>query len=101
MKDFLGRHEAHDTTDFLELALGTPIDLWLGEENETDEERAARLDAARDILADDPAMVDRTTRLAVETIGATMPDLLRLAPAVVPAPAVRRPRRPLGHGVAA
>ncbi len=100
MKHYLAGHEAHSTTDFLELALGTPIDLWLGEENETPEERAARLDAARDILADDPGLVDRTTRLAVETIGARMPDLLRLAPAV-PDPAVRRPRRPLGVGVAA
>ena len=63
-------------------------------------ERAARLDAARDILADDPSLVDRTTRLAVETIGTTMPDLLRLAPTPT-VPAVRRPRRPLGLGVAA
>ncbi|MDI5968623.1 hypothetical protein POF50_004560 [Streptomyces sp. SL13] len=101
MKDYIGRHAAHDTTDFLELALGTPIDLWLGEDGETDEERAARLDAARDILADDPAMVDRTTRLAVETIGATMPDLLRLAPAAPAVPAARRPRRTPGMGVAA
>ena len=100
MKDYIGRHQARTTDDFLELALGTPLDLWLGEENETAEERAARLDAARDILADDPDLVDRTTRLAVETIGATMPDLLRLAPAPT-VPAVRRPRRPLGMGVAA
>ncbi|MDI5971860.1 hypothetical protein POF50_021415 [Streptomyces sp. SL13] len=100
MKDYIGRHTAHSTTDFLELALGTPLDLWLGEDDETPEERAGRLDAARDILADDPELVDRTTRLAVETIGATMPDLLRLAP--VPAvPAVRRRRRALGVGVAA
>ncbi len=100
MKTFIAGHQAHDTTDFLELALGTPVALWLGEENETDEERAARLDAARDILADDPNLADRTLCLAVETIGATMPDLLRLAPAPV-VPAARRPRRTLGTGVAA
>ncbi len=102
MKDYIGRHTAHSTADFLELALGTPVALWLGEDDETPEERAARLDAARDILADDPGMVDRTVRLAVETIGATMPDLLRLAPTPAPSvPASRRPRRPLGMGVAA
>ena len=101
MKTYIGRHAAHGTADFLELALGTPVALWLGEENETDEERAARLDAARDILADDPGMVDRTVRLAVETIGTTMPDLLRLAPATPAVPAARRSRRPLGMGVAA
>ena len=98
MKNFIGPSEARSTDDFLELALGTPVDLWLGIEDETPQERAARLDAARDILADDPGLVDRTTRLAVETIGATMPDLLRLAPAV---PAVVRPRRRPRSGVAA
>lgn len=100
MKHYIGRDEARSTTEFLELALGTPLDLWFGEDNETPAERAARLDAARDILTDDPDMVDRITRLTVETIGATMPDLLRLVPAT-PTPAVRRPRRPLGMGVAA
>ena len=80
MRNFIGHTETRSTKDFIELALGTPLDLWLGEEGESDQERAARLDAARDILADDPGLLDRTTRLAVETIGATMPDLLRLAP---------------------
>ena len=94
---YIGRHKATDPTDFIELALGTPLDLWLGAEGETPEEQAARLDAARDILADDPGLVDRTTRLAVETIGATMPDLIRLAPT---APAAR-PRRTHRAGVAA
>jgi hypothetical protein len=98
MKHYIGLHQARDTADFLELALGTPLDLWLGEDGESPQERAARLDAARDILADDPGLVDRTTRLAVETIGATMPDLLRLVPT---APAVARPRRTPRTGVAA
>lgn len=96
---YVGQHKATDPTDFIELALGTPLDLWLGVEGETAEKRAARLDAARDILADDPSLVDRTTRLAVETIGATMPDLLRLAPA--PAAPVVRSRRTRRTGVAA
>jgi hypothetical protein len=99
MKDFIGRHEARSTNDFLELALGTPLELWLGEDGESEEERAARLDAARDILADDPALCDRIAQVAVETIGDTMPELLRLAPAVS---TVVRPRRGTARiGVAA
>jgi len=99
MKNFIGHTEARSTEDFIELALGTPLALWLGEDGESDEERAARMDAARDILADDPALFDRTTRLAVETIGATMPDLLRLAPVLAADSAGRR--RASRAGVAA
>ena len=80
MRTIVAGHEARSVEEFIELAIGTPVALWLGEEGESDEERSARMDAARDILADDPGLLDRTTRLAVETIGATMPDLLRLAP---------------------
>jgi hypothetical protein len=47
-------------------------------------------------------MMDRTTRLAVETIGATMPDLLRLAPTTAYQPVIRpRSRRAPWTGVAA
>nr|WP_202451065.1 hypothetical protein [Streptomyces sp. SID4948] len=70
--------------------MGTPLDLWIGVEGESEQDRAAREAAARDILADDPGMVDRITALAVETIGRTMPELLHLAPASRPAPVVRR-----------
>lgn len=38
----------------LENVLGTPAELWLGEQEETPEERGARLAAAADILSDDP-----------------------------------------------
>jgi hypothetical protein len=96
MRDFIGPHRATTTNDFLELALGTPLELWLGEDGETDEERAAREAAARDIIADDPALFDRTTALAVETIGRTRPELLRLAPAPAPVVLARRPRRRKG-----
>ena len=61
MYDFVGPHRAVSTTEFIELALGTPVELWLGVEGESDEERAAREAAARDILADDPGMLDRVT----------------------------------------
>lgn len=100
MMDFIGPHRALNTTDFLELALGTPLDLWLGEDGETPEETAARLAAARDILADDPDLFDRTAALAVETIGRTMPELLALVPAAGPATVAQR-RRNSRKGVAA
>ncbi|MFE5125484.1 hypothetical protein [Streptomyces sp. NPDC056669] len=70
MKSFIGHHEVATDTDYLELALGTPLELWLGEEGESDEERAARLDAARDILADDPELIDSVSRIAAEAIEA-------------------------------
>ncbi|MFB7762622.1 hypothetical protein [Streptomyces xiamenensis] len=69
MRSFIGTHEVLDNADFLELALGTPPELWLGSESETDEDRAARMDAAADILADDPeliAPVAAVTVMAVE-----------------------------------
>lgn len=90
MYDFVGPHRAVSTNEFIELALGTPLDLWLGVEGESEHDKAARMAAARDILADDPGMVDRTTALAVETIGRTMPELLHLAPSPRPATVVRR-----------
>ncbi|SEG18459.1 hypothetical protein SAMN05216223_103539 [Actinacidiphila yanglinensis] len=49
---------------------------------------------ARDILADDPGLFDRTTALAVDAIGRTRPELLRLTP--VPRPITRNHRRPTG-----
>ncbi|MGY5044802.1 hypothetical protein ACWDE0_03945 [Streptomyces sp. 900105755] len=53
MRTFVAGQEAHDDTEFAELALGIDIDLFRGPlESETDSERAAREDAARDILAD-------------------------------------------------
>ncbi len=71
MKTFIAGHEARTTNDALELALGTPLALWLGEDGETEQERAARLDAARDILADDPELLDRVTAFAAGLIDVT------------------------------
>ncbi|WP_329315682.1 hypothetical protein [Streptomyces sp. NBC_01262] len=96
MKDFIGRHHVMTPSDLLELALGTPLDLWLGEDGENEEERAAREAAARDILADDPALADRTLRVAAQAIEAHMPELFRITP---PPSAVRR--RAARTGVAA
>lgn len=71
MKTFIAGHEARTVDDALELALGTPLALWLGVDDETNQERAARLDAARDILADDPELLDRVTALAATLVDIT------------------------------
>ncbi|MET8177238.1 hypothetical protein [Streptomyces sp. NPDC005336] len=53
MRTFVAGQEAHGDTEFAELALGIDVDLFRGPlKAETDSERAAREDAARDILAD-------------------------------------------------
>ncbi|MFF2021864.1 hypothetical protein ACFVW2_08655 [Streptomyces sp. NPDC058171] len=109
MKHIVAGHVAADTTDFIELAmgtpvdlwsgdetpleqiesaLGTPVDLWLGVEGESPLEREARVDAARDILADTPHLTDDTLRLAARIIEDHAPDLFN----VVALP--QRPTRP-------
>ena len=90
MRSYIGRHQAVSDTDFVELALGTPVELWLGVEGETEEERAGRLAAARDILADDPTLSDRVSRVAAEVIEAYAPELFGVVP--LPRPAGRRQR---------
>ncbi|WP_405647295.1 hypothetical protein [Streptomyces sp. NBC_00019] len=53
MRTFVAGHEAYDETEFAELALGIDIELFRGPlEFETNHERAAREDAARDVLQD-------------------------------------------------
>ncbi|MGW5582462.1 hypothetical protein [Streptomyces sp. NPDC003857] len=84
MRTYVGHQQAISTEDFAELALGTPIELWLGVEGETDEERAAREDAARDILADNPDFPDDLVRLAAQVIEEN-PDLFDVVPLVRPA----------------
>ncbi|MGW2352118.1 hypothetical protein [Actinacidiphila glaucinigra] len=79
-------------TEFVELALGTPVDLWLGVEGESEMERAARLAAARDILADDPTLPDRLSQVAAEAVEAYAPELFAAA-ALPRATPRRRPRR--------
>jgi hypothetical protein len=91
MRRYVGRHSAVTDTDFVELALGTPVELWLGVPGESEEERAARLAAARDILADDPGLPDRVSRVAAEAIEAYAPELFNVA--TLPQPARRHARR--------
>lgn len=95
MRTYIGRQQAISAEDFAELALGTPIELWLGVEGETDEERAARLDAARDILADNPDLPDDLIRMAAEAIEEN-PDLFDVIPLARPSR-----RRVARKGVAA
>ncbi|MEU0452741.1 hypothetical protein ABZ322_06855 [Streptomyces sp. NPDC006129] len=96
MRAYIGRQQAVSVEDFAELALGTPVELWLGVEGETDEERAAREDAARDILADNPDLPDDLIRIAAQVIEEN-PDLFDVIPLTRPA----RGRRSARKGVAA
>ncbi|MXM64812.1 hypothetical protein GR925_15505 [Streptomyces sp. HUCO-GS316] len=96
MRTYIGRQQAISAEDFAELALGTPVELWLGVEGETDEERAAREDAARDILADDPDLPDNLIRIAAQVIEEN-PDLFDVTPLTRPA----RRRRAARKAVAA
>ncbi|MCX4435513.1 hypothetical protein [Streptomyces mirabilis] len=96
MRTYIGRQQAVSPEDFAELALGTPVELWLGVEGETDEERAAREDAARDILAESPNLPDDLIRMAAVVIEEN-PDLFDVIPLTRPA----RRRRPARKGVAA
>ncbi|MGA5452371.1 hypothetical protein ACPCVO_37625 [Streptomyces umbrinus] len=96
MRTYIGRQQAISTEDFAELALGTPVELWLGVEGESDAERAAREDAARDILADDPDLPDDLIRMAAQVIEDN-PDLFDVITLSRPA----RRRRAARKGVAA
>ncbi|MFJ6085378.1 hypothetical protein ACIQI8_28670 [Streptomyces sp. NPDC092369] len=53
MRTFVAGQEAYGDLEFVELALGIDVDLFRGPlQFETDGERAAREDAAHDVLAD-------------------------------------------------
>lgn len=93
MKSIVAGHVAVTATEFVELALGTPVDLWLGVEGESEMERAARLAAARDILADDPTLPDRLSQVAADAVEAYAPELFAAAAALPRATPRRRPRR--------
>ncbi|WP_406508410.1 hypothetical protein [Streptomyces sp. NBC_00212] len=98
MKNIVAGHVPVTAIEFVELALGTPVDLWLGVEGESEMERAARLDAARDILTDYPNLPDQVSRVAAEAIEAFAPELFNVVPL---AGSTSRRRRPSRSGVAA
>ncbi|WP_435218968.1 hypothetical protein [Streptomyces sp. bgisy034] len=116
MRTYIGLQQAVSAEDFIELALGTPVELWLGTEGEASEEctpcknraegdrlctvcgdRAARIDAARDILADNPELPDDVARIAAEVIEEHAPELFNVVPLARPA----RRRRSSRKGAAA
>lgn len=92
MKSYVGSHQVVSADDYIELALGTPVELWLGVDGESEMERAARQDAARDILADNPHLVDDVTRLAAHAIESHVPAPGNVLPLARPV-ARRRPVR--------
>ncbi|MFG2500031.1 hypothetical protein ACGFSB_17695 [Streptomyces sp. NPDC048441] len=97
MRSYIGGNQAVSATDFVELALGTPVELWLGVDGESELERAARLDAARDILAENPHLPDDAIRIAAAAIEEHVPELFNVVPLTRP---VRRSRRVRKEAVA-
>ena len=93
MRSYISGHQAVTRNDFIELALGTPVELWLGVEGESELERAARLDAARDILADDPGMPDDAIRIAAAAIEDHAAELFNVVPLARPASRRRSARK--------
>ncbi|MGH4027836.1 hypothetical protein ACQB60_02730 [Actinomycetota bacterium Odt1-20B] len=93
MRSYIGGHQAVTDLDFVELALGTPVELWLGVEGESQEERDARLDAARDILAVNPHLPDDALRVAAVAIEAHAPELFNVVPLARPTARTRRVRK--------
>jgi hypothetical protein len=84
MRAYIGRHRVLTNTDLAELALGVGTDatLWLGDGDETPTERAARLDAALDILADDPDLAPAVAAVMAAALEEA-PDLLGGSPVLV------------------
>ncbi|WKK27035.1 hypothetical protein QZH56_16440 [Streptomyces olivoreticuli] len=93
MRMYIGGHQVVNDFDFVELALGTPVELWLGVDGESEMERAARLDAARDILAENPGFPDDAIRVAAAAIEEQAPELFNVVPLAQAMPRFRRVRR--------
>jgi hypothetical protein len=85
MKCIVAGHEAVTAAEFAELAFGIDLELFAGPAvAESDEDRAARLDVAREVLAE--------LREQDPQAAAFAEFLLRTSPLKSP-PAVRRSRR--------
>ncbi|WP_405536395.1 hypothetical protein OG787_24545 [Streptomyces sp. NBC_00075] len=85
MKCIVAGHEAVTATEFAELAFGIDLELFAGPAKESAEDRAIRLDVAREVLAelreDDPQAA------------AYAATLLRTSPLKDARAVARRPRR--------
>ncbi|MEW2566106.1 hypothetical protein [Streptomyces sp. NPDC047070] len=84
MKCIVAGHEAVTASEFAELALGIDLELFTGLAAESDIDRAARLDVAREVLAE--------LRESDPQTAAYAQSLLRTSP-LNPRSAVRRSRR--------
>lgn len=84
MRAYIGRHEVRTNQDIAELALGvgTVAELWLGAGDETSGERAARMDAALDMLSDDPELAPAVAVVMAAALEQS-PDLLGGSPVLV------------------
>lgn len=85
MKCIVAGHEAVTAKDFAELAFGIDLELFTGSAAETDDDRRARLDVARAVLAE--------LRESDPEAAAYATALLRTSPMKGRRPAGRRPRR--------
>lgn len=96
MKTIVAGREPVTATEFVELALGIDLELFTGSPTESVMDRAARLDVAREVLAD--------LRESDPETAAHAESLMRVLPLKQPRPsgrhARRTARRPLHEGTA-
>ncbi|GAB2993567.1 hypothetical protein GCM10023080_069840 [Streptomyces pseudoechinosporeus] len=85
MKCIVAGHVAVTPTEFAELAFGIDLELFAGTGRESESERAARLDVAREVLAE--------LRESDPEAAAFAESLLRTSPQKNARAAARRPRR--------
>ncbi|SDK79629.1 hypothetical protein [Streptomyces indicus] len=96
MRTYIGGHQAVNADDFEELALGEERAFWLeavfGKPGESEQERQAREDAARDMLADSehPELPEQVCRIVAEAIESRAAELFNVVPLM--RPTSRRPR---------
>ena len=85
MKCIVAGHVAVTPTEFAELAFGIDLELFNGPGRESESDRAARLDVAREVLAE--------LRESDPEAAAFAESLLRTSPLKDARAAARRPRR--------
>ncbi|MFI6950745.1 hypothetical protein [Streptomyces sp. NPDC050422] len=85
MKTIVAGREPVTRTEFIELALGIDLELFTGTATESPLDRAARLDVAKEVLAELRESNPETAAYAA--------SLLRTLPLQQPRPSGRRPRR--------
>ncbi|MBK3583942.1 hypothetical protein JHN49_09480 [Streptomyces sp. MBT57] len=89
MKSIVAGREPVTATEFVELALGIDLELFTGSPTESVMDRAARLDVAREVLAD--------LRESDPEAAAYAESLLRALPLKQPHPTGRRTNRSTGR----